>query len=199
MRAVDKFDLSREIKFSTYAVWWIRQAVARAIQDQGRTIRLPVHVGERLTVIGRAFGRYTATCGVQPTLAELANMTGISELRIRRALEAAGAPASLDQEYDWSDGDPWTLLERIPADTAPPDETVFERDARQRTKAALAALSEREQQVLRLRYGLDGEEHTLEAIGARFGITRERARQVEAAALTRLRSVAVEYGLVGLL
>ena len=199
MRAVDKFDLARNIKFSTYAVWWIRQAVARATQDQGRTIRLPVHVGEKLSALGRVAGRYTATCGVQPTLTELAELTGLSELRVRRVLEAAGAVASLDESHEWSDGDPWTLLDHLPADVAPPDESALQRDARQRLQTALAALPERERLVLRLRYGFDGTPHTLEAAGAMLGVTRERARQIEADGLKALRRCAERHGLAGLL
>lgn len=199
IRAVEGFEIARGNKFSTYATWWIRQAVTRAIRDHGRTIRLPVHVSERLAVLGRATARHIARHGQPPTVAELAELTGLSEARIQRALDIRREIASLDEEHETGGTNPWTLMQRLPAESTPLDDGAIQHDVRQRLEAALAALSDREQLVLRLRFGIGGQPHTLEAIGGMLGVTRERARQIERSGLETLRARVEQFGLIGLL
>ncbi len=199
MRAVEGFEPSRGNKFSTYATWWIRQAVTRAIRDHGRTIRLPVHVSETLAALSRATARYCAQHGQAPTAAELSTLTGISMRRVEAALAIQRGVASLDEEHETGQGDPWRLIDTIAADTTPLDDDALAHDARARLEAALAELPARERLVLRLRYGLDGQPQTLEAVGAVLGVTRERARQIEKTGLAALRANVERHGLIGLL
>jgi RNA polymerase primary sigma factor len=183
-KAVDRFQYRRGFRFSTYATWWIRQAITRALADRGRLIRLPVHVEEQLRQLARADRALASELGRAPTPEELARRAHLSVERVRGLLEAARRTYSLDTPLSET-----TELGDVLQDTnvAPPDEAVLVEDQTRQVQRALATLSEPQRQVLRLRFGLDDGEHTLEEIGQRFGVTRERIRQIEAKALRKLR------------
>ena len=183
-KAVDRFQYRRGFKFSTYATWWIRRAITRALADRGRLIRLPVHVEDQLRQLARVDGALAGELGRAPTPEELARRAHLSVERVRGLREAARQTYSLDTPLSETMelGD---VLEdtQIPL----PDAGVLVEDQARQVQRALAGLSEQQREVLRLRFGLDDGEHTLEEIGQRFGVTRERIRQIEAKALRKLR------------
>ncbi len=187
IRAVRKFEYQRKHKFSTYATWWIRQAVSRAVADQGRTIRVPVHMGDQLNKMRRISLELQQTLGREPTPEEIAVRMETTPEKIHQLVEISRRPMSLDTPID-EEGD--TDLGDFIEDTASPapDELTMQNLLREQLEQVLERLPDREAHILRLRYGLaDGETHTLEEVGKQIGVTRERVRQLEAQALNRLR------------
>ncbi len=187
MHAIEKYDYRRGVKISTYAVWWIRQSIARAIADQARTIRIPVHVTENAAKVLRERRRLYQKHGREPRPAELAERLGVPIARVEQVLSLAAQPTSLDAPVG-EDGDA-TLGDLIKAPDAIDPQAAAEASALQKTVGeALATLSPREQRILCMRFGIGGAaDHTLEEIGKEFGLTRERIRQIEAKALEKLR------------
>jgi RNA polymerase primary sigma factor len=187
MRAVDKFEYRRGYKFGTYATWWIRQAITRAIADQSRTIRVPVHMNEAISKLVRASRSLVQEYGREPTNEEIADTLDVPVSKIHKTLEIIRTPISLDspigEEGDAHLGD---LIED--SSVVSPLDSALNINMKERTESALKTLTPREEEVIRLRFGLgDGKEHTLEEVGQRFSVTRERIRQIEAKALLKLR------------
>ena len=187
IRAAKKFDYRRGHKFSTYATWWIRQAVTRAIADQGRTIRVPVHMGDQINKLLRVSHQLTQRLGRDPSIDELADSLEVTPKKVENMIQVARRPLSLetptDEEEDSVLGD-FIQDEESPA----PAELVTLNLLREHLQEVLNMLPPREVRILQLRYGLlDGQSYTLEEVGRKMGVTRERVRQIEAQALSRLR------------
>jgi len=187
IRATKKFDYRRGHKFSTYATWWIRQAVTRAIADQGRTIRVPVHMGDQINKLLRVQHQLTQRLGREPSVEELAEALDVPPKKVENMIQVARRPLSLETPTD--DEEDSVLGDFIEDEEAPPpDDTATYNLLREHLEEVLNTLPPREVRILQLRYGLlDGQAYTLEEVGRKMGVTRERVRQIEAQALSRLR------------
>ena len=199
MKATDKFDYKRGYKFSTYATWWIRQAITRAISDQSRTIRLPVHVGETINRVKKTGHRLQQILEREPTQEEIARAMDISDEKVRQVLDVSRHPISLEAPVG-QDGDAF-LGDFIEDQTMPaPLELASQHLLKSQIADALGKLTDRERKIIELRFGLeDGRFRTLEEVGRVFGITRERIRQIEAKALRKLRHPSYSRRLKGYL
>jgi RNA polymerase primary sigma factor len=187
MKATDKFDYQRGFKFSTYATWWIRQAITRAISDQSRTIRLPVHVGETINRVKKTSHRLQQILEREPTQEEIARTMDVTDEKVRQVLEVARHPVSLEAPVG-NEGDAF-LGDFIEDESMPaPIEIASAHLLKDQIGEALSKLTDREKKIIELRFGIeDGKFRTLEEVGREFGITRERIRQIEAKALRKLR------------
>jgi len=187
MKAVDKFEYRRGYKFSTYATWWIRQAITRSIADQARTIRIPVHMIETINKLNRISRQMLHEKGREPTPEELGERMDLSEDKIRKVLKIAKEPISMETPIgDDEDSHLGDFIEDANIDS--PVDSSLDEGLREATREVLGSLTAREAKVLRMRFGIDmNTDHTLEEVGKQFDVTRERIRQIEAKALRKLR------------
>jgi len=187
MKAVSKFEVERGFRFSTYATWWIRQTITRAIADQGRTIRVPVHMTDRIRTMYKAARRLEQNFGRPPTAEEIAGELEVEPSRVEWMLQVSWVPISLESPVgDEEDSEFGMFVED--EITPPPSQTAYQNMLRERVEKVLSTLSPREARIIRLRFGLEnGHPYTLEEVGQKFGLTRERIRQIEGKALRRLR------------
>ena len=187
MKAVDKFEYKKGFKFSTYSTWWIRQSMTRAIADQSKTIRIPIHMVETINKISKTSRQLTQELGRNPTVEEIANKLLIPADKVRKVLATTKDPVSLDSPIGTDDGDSVVGSFIEDAKAVSPFKATSYNNLKEITASLLANLTPREERVLRMRFGIGMDsDHTLEEVGKQFSVTRERIRQIEAKALRKL-------------